>query len=119
MANALTTTIRVMNTELYQRHRIFEDTAGVSIDNRVSIINTDLKSPIELNAVSNFLMISTDATVELVIHQVDSADRLDVKVNTVVLPVTAFFLSYSRFPKLILRQVSGTKRVPKVTLVYS
>lgn len=119
MKNTITTSLRVMQSGLYSRDRLFEDTAGVAIDKAISTLRTELVNPIELSAVSNFLMISTDATVELVLHQVDSSDRLDVKVNTVVLPVTAFFMSYSRFPKVIVRRVSGSQRIPKVALIYA
>lgn len=119
MGQTLTATLRIMESELYRRTRLFEDTSGVSIDKPVSTLKTDLVNPIELGVVSNFLMISTDATVELVLHQVDSSDRLDVKVNTVILPVTAFFMSYSRFPKVTVRRVSGSQRIPKVTLIYA
>lgn len=119
MKNTITTSLRVMQSGLYSRDRLFEDTAGVAIDKAISTLRTELVNPIELSSVSNFLMISTDATVELVLHQVDSSDRLDVKVNTVKLKVDAFFLSYSRFGKVYIKRVPGSVRTPNLSIVYA
>ena len=119
MRQTLTTTIRVMESDLYHRNRLFEDTSGVASSKQVSTLKTELVNPIELNAVSNFIMISTDATVELIMHQVDSSDRFNIKTNTIVLAVSAFFLCYAQFQKIVIKKIEGTKRTPKMTIIYS
>lgn len=121
-SSTLTTSLRINKTQLFNKTKLFEETAGVPIGGRVSTMDFRLDSPVELSAVSNFLMVSTDTRLELVIVQtnpVSGADPSQQKVDTVILPVTAYFLAYSRFGKVILRQAPGMKRIPKVSVIYS
>lgn len=115
--NTISTNLRLLHSNLNGRTRIFEDTCGIQFDNRLSQINEELVNPITLS-VSNFIMINTDATVELVLTQLDNLDRFDAKLNTVVLKVTGFFLSYSKIQKLEIRRVENSIRVPKISVIY-
>lgn len=115
--NTISTNLRLLHSNLNGRTRIFEDACGIQFDNRLSQINEELVNPITL-AVSNFIMINTDATVELVLTQLDNLDRFDAKLNTVVLKVTGFFLTYSKIQKLEIRRVENSIRVPKISVIY-
>lgn len=118
--NTITSVLRLMDSSnLSGRSRIFEDSFGVKVGHKFSTINTDLVTPIKLSAISNFIMVSTDTPVELVLTQIENADRMDVKLNTIVLPVTGLFVTYSRIQQLEIRRVEGGQRVPKMTIIYA
>ena len=119
----LVTDIAIRKTELYSRQKIFDNTYGIKLDGGVSTFDIQLDSSYELPQVSNFLMISTDSTIDMVIHQVnqvvDANNVVTYKTDTVSIPVSGIFVAYANFGKVILQRNKNITRVPKVSIVYS
>ena len=119
----LVTDIAIRKTELYSRQKIFDNTYGIKLDGGVSTIDIQLDTTYELPQVSNFLMISTDSTIDMVIHQinqvVDANNVVTYKTDTVSIPVSGIFVAYANFGKVILQRNKNITRVPKVSIVYS
>ena len=119
----LVTDIAIRKTELYSRQKIFDNTYGIKLDGGVSTFDIQLDSSYELPQVSNFLMISTDSTIDMVIHQinqvVDANNVVTYKTDTVSIPVSGIFVAYANFGKVILQRNKNIARVPKVSIVYS
>ena len=119
----LVTDIAIRKTELYSRQKIFDNTYGIKLDGGVSTFDIQLDSSYELPQVSNFLLISTDSTIDMVIHQVnqvvDANNVVTYKTDTVSIPVSGIFVAYANFGKVILQRNKNIARVPKVSIVYS
>ena len=119
----LVTDIAIRKTELYSRQKIFDNSYGIKLDGGVSTIDIQLDTSYELPQVSNFLMISTDSTIDMVIHQVnqvvDANNVVTYKTDTVSIPVSGIFVAYANFGKVILQRNKNIARVPKVSIVYS
>ena len=119
----LVTDIAIRKTELYSRQKIFDNTYGIKLGGGVSTFDIQLDSSYELPQVSNFLMISTDSTIDMVIHQVnqvvDANNVVTYKTDTVSIPVSGIFVAYANFGKVILQRNKNIARVPKVSIVYS
>ena len=119
----LVTDISIRKTELYSRQKIFDNTYGIKLDGGVSTFDIQLDSSYELPQVSNFLVISTDSTIDMVIHQVnqvvDANNVVTYKTDTVSIPVSGIFVAYANFGKVILQRNKNIARVPKVSIVYS
>ena len=119
----LVTDISIKKTELYSRQKIFDNGYGIKLNGGVSTFDISLDSTFELPQVSNFLMISTDSTIEMVIHQinevVDANNNVTYKTDTVSIPVSGIFVAYANFGKVILQRNKNIARVPKVSIVYS
>ena len=119
----LVTDIAIRKTELYSRQKIFDNTYGIKLDGGISTIDIQLDTTYELPQVSNFLMISTDSTIDMVIHQVnqvvDANNVVTYKTDTVSIPVSGIFVAYANFGKVILQRNKNIARTPKVSIVYS
>lgn len=119
----LVTDIAIRKTELYSRQKIFDNTYGIKLDGGISTIDIQLDTTYELPQVSNFLMISTDSTIDMVIHQinqvVDANNVVTYKTDTVSIPVSGIFVAYANFGKVILQRNKNIARLPKVSIVYS
>ena len=115
--------VSLRKTQLYSRQKVFGNTYGIKVAGGLSSIDISLDQPYELPQVSNFLVISTDSTIDMVIHQVnqvvDANNVVTYKTDTVSIPVSGIFVAYANFGKVILQRNKNIARVPKVSIVYS
>jgi hypothetical protein len=115
--------VSLRKTELYSRQKVFGNTYGIKVAGGLSSLDISLDQPYELPQVSNFLLISTDSTIDMIVNQVVEVTNDDgsteFKTQTVTLPVTGIFMTYANFGKVRLQRNSNIARVPKVTVMYS
>jgi hypothetical protein len=115
--------VSLRKTELYSRQKVFGNTYGIKVAGGLSSIDISLDQPYELPQVSNFLLISTDSTIDMIVNQVVEVTNDDgsteFKTQTVTLPVTGIFMTYANFGKVRLQRNSNIARIPKVTVMYS
>jgi hypothetical protein len=115
--------VSLRKTELYSRQKVFGNTYGIKVVGGLSSIDISLDQPYELPQVSNFLLISTDSTIDMIVNQVVEVTNDDgsteFKTQTVTLPVTGIFMTYANFGKVRLQRNSNIARIPKVTVMYS
>ena len=115
--------VSLRKTELYSRQKLFGNTYGVKVAGGLTTVERSLDEPFELQQVSNFLLISTDSTIDMVVNQVSEVTNddgsVEFKTQTLILPVTGMFMTYANFGKVRLQRNANIARVPKVTVMYS
>ena len=115
--------VNIRKTELYSRQRVFGNTYGIKVAGGLTSVDRSLDDPFELPQVSNFLLISTDSTIDMIVNQVVEVTSEDgskeFKTMTMTIPVTGIFLTYANFGKVRLQRNANIARVPKVSVLYS
>lgn len=123
MAATLVSNISINKTELYSRKNIFENGYGIKLTESISTLDIVLDTFYEIGVVSNFLLISTDSIIDLVLNQVTSLinpnGTTSFVSNVVTIPISGIFLSYANFGKVLIKRNTSISRLPKVSIIYS
>lgn len=113
----IVTEIGVRKTELYSRQRLFDNVYGIKIPSGITTTDISLELDYEIYEINNFLLISTDSTIDLKLERLSDIDNSIVE--QINFQVSGVFLTYSNFAKITLKRNGKINRIPKVTIIHS